>query len=265
MLPFHLPSHAPIWNAAGSLGFAPPHSGPVDCAALGAFVTNPISLAPRTPAHFPRYLDYPGGVLLHTGLPNPGLKRVLRQYAGQWARASIPVIVHLIADSPDNVNRMVLQLEEVEGVAGVELGIPPDASAAQVSELTQAGMGELPLIVRLPPNGLLPTPLPGAVSIGPLRGTLPGIMPGTFVEGRLSGPALFPQVLRTVGGLRELGVPIIAGGGVYHPTQAAALLSIGASAVQLDLRLWRDPWPDQEWESWLVQINVPSKSSSAHH
>ena len=264
MLPFHLSSHSPLWNAAGALGFAPPRSSPVDCTALGAFVTNPISIAPRTPAQLPRYLDYPGGVLLHTGLPNPGLRRVLRQFAGQWARASLPIIVHLIADSPENVNHMIRQLEEVEGVAGIELGIPPDANADQISELTQAGMGELPLLVRLPPNGVLPDPLPGAVSIGPPRGALPGSMPGMFVEGRLYGPALFPQILRAVRGLKELGVPIIAGGGVYHPTQAEALLSAGALAVQLDLRLWRGPWPDQEWESWLAKISVPSKSSSVH-
>jgi dihydroorotate dehydrogenase (NAD+) catalytic subunit len=251
MLSFEASSHSPIWNAAGTLGYAPPRHGPMT-SALGAFVTNPISWGPRTPAQLPRLLNYPGGVVLHTGLPNPGLRQVLRQFSRQWAQASLPVIVHLVAESPENVNRMVRQLEEVEGVAGVELGLPPDARPAQVTELIQAGIGELPLIVRLPLAGVPPSaPLPDVVSLAPPRGTLPGVETGSFLEGRLFGPGLFPQTLRAVRAWKEFGIPIIAGGGVYHPTQAEALLAVGASAVQLDLRLWREPWPDERWESWL--------------
>ena len=41
--------HPPFMNAAGCLGFAPNPRGPVDLGRLGAFVTNPVSLAPRQP------------------------------------------------------------------------------------------------------------------------------------------------------------------------------------------------------------------------
>ena len=48
-----LPLTGPLMNAAGTLGFAPdprqPHSDFLD-----AFVTNPVSLRPRTPANGPR-------------------------------------------------------------------------------------------------------------------------------------------------------------------------------------------------------------------
>ena len=259
---FELPSHSPLWNAAGTLGFAPPRRGTVDVSRFGAFVTNPISLHARTPAQLPRLLHFPGGVLLHTGLPNPGLRSVLRQYASHWARSPIPVIVHLMAESPEDVSQMVRQLEEVEGVAGVELGLPPDVTPAQVVELTQAGSGELPLIVRLPLAWDLPNLPPAAVSFGPPRGALPGNRAGSFVEGRLFGPGLFPQVLHAVREWKHADIPLIAGGGVYHPAQAEALLAAGASAVQLDLLLWRGLWPNQEWENWLV--SAPSKWSLAH-
>ena len=192
MLPFETSSRSSVLNAAGTLGFAPPRRGSLS-SALGAFVTNPISLGPRTPAQLPRLVEYPGGVLLHTGLPNPGLRQVLRQFAGQWARATLPIIVHLIAETPENVSRMVRQLEEVEGVAGIELGMPPDADPVQVTELTQAGMGELPLIVRLPPNGVLPTPLPDAVNFAPPRGTLPESATSSFVEAACLDRDYFPR------------------------------------------------------------------------
>ncbi|NJN44834.1 MAG: hypothetical protein HC806_09040 [Anaerolineae bacterium] len=44
---------------------------------------------------------------------------------------------------------------------------------------------------------------------------------------------------------------VIAGGGVFDPGQAQALKDAGAFAIQLDLRLWREPWPDQAWKEWL--------------
>ncbi len=67
----------PIMNAAGVLGFFPDRHGPIDWGMLGAFITNPISLSPRTPAHGSRFEAYPGGFLLHTGYPNPGLSLVI--------------------------------------------------------------------------------------------------------------------------------------------------------------------------------------------
>lgn len=247
-LPFE--TRSPILNAAGTLGFALPKRSPLNHA-LGAFITNPISWGPRTPAQGARLVGLPGGILLHTGLPNPGFRQVLREFGRAWGRTEIPVIVHLLVESPDDLNRMVRQLEDVEGVAGIELGLPPDADSAYLGEVIEAATGELPLIVRLAPENILPPIFPSAISLAPPRGTLPGSGKGSFVQGRLLGPGLFPLALHAVQAWREVGVPLIAGGGVYHPAQAEAMLAAGASAVQLDLRLWRGPWPDEGWERWL--------------
>jgi dihydroorotate dehydrogenase (NAD+) catalytic subunit len=85
---------------------------------MGAFITNPVSLRPRTPAQGPRLLPFPGGFLLHSGNPNPGLRRVIQLYAGRWARSPLPVVVHLLAESPAEVSEMAERLERVDGVAG---------------------------------------------------------------------------------------------------------------------------------------------------
>lgn len=249
MFPFPT-SSSPLWNAAGTLGFALPKRSPFQ-ALLGVFVTNPISWAPRTPAQGPRLLPYPGGVLLHTGLPNLGFREVVRHYAVQWRRAALPVIVHLLVEGLDDLQRMVRQLEEVEGVVGLELGVPLGAETDYLAEILVAARGELPLILRLSPDAGLPTTLPEAVSLAPARGTLPGAG-SPWVAGRLLGPGMFPQMLHAVRAWREAGVAIIAGGGVYHPSQAEALLAAGASAVQLDLSLWRENWPDEKWGKWLA-------------
>ena len=74
----------PIMNAAGSLGFAPDARNGIDFASFGAFVTNPISLRPRLPTTHPALVEFPGGFLLHTGLPNPGLNGTLKKYSAKY-------------------------------------------------------------------------------------------------------------------------------------------------------------------------------------
>src|SRR5215510_6411956 len=115
----------PMMNAAGTLGFAPDPRAGVDLAAFGAFVTNPLSLRPRRPAAKPELLEYPGGFLLHTGLPNPGFQAGLKRYSAKWSRSDLPIIVHLMADRPEETQNMVRMLETQENVMAVELGFAP--------------------------------------------------------------------------------------------------------------------------------------------
>src|SRR5512141_2867236 len=93
----------PWMNAAGTLGFAPNPRGPVDLSRLGAFITNPVSLRSRSPAENRGLLAFPGGFLLHTGWPNPGLNAALRRWASRWAEASLPVVLHLLVGAQDEL------------------------------------------------------------------------------------------------------------------------------------------------------------------
>jgi dihydroorotate dehydrogenase (NAD+) catalytic subunit len=237
----------PLMNAAGTLGFAPDPHGPVDLARLGAFITNPVSLAPRSPAHTPRCLSYPGGFLLHTGYPNPGLERVMRTFGPRWERSTLPVLVHLLAGDPLEVARMVSRLEELPGITGFEVGLPPEVDALTAVEFARAAAGELPVVLRLPMRRApeLAPALVGAglaaLSLAPPRGALPGPQ-GALARGRLYGPALFPLTLQALHDLEDCGLPVFAAGGVYHPGQVASLLAAGAVAVQLDAVLWREGW-----------------------
>ena len=145
----------PIMNAAGSLGFAPNSRTGISLDSFGAFVTNPFSLRPRLPTSQPAVIEYPGGFLLHTGLPNPGLKAGLKKYAAKWTRSELPVIVHLMADRPEETQNMVRMLEEIENVMAVELGFAPLLANDILMLTLEMCLGEIPLIFSLPVEQVL--------------------------------------------------------------------------------------------------------------
>ncbi|HEY2980012.1 MAG TPA: hypothetical protein VGJ22_02430 [Anaerolineales bacterium] len=242
----------PVMNAAGMLGFAPDLRG-LD--GLGAFVTNPISLRPRLPAVRPALIEYPGGFLLHTGLPNPGLSAVLKRHSARWSRADLPVIVHLMADRPEETARMVRTLEGVEAVLAAELGFAPLLADDILLVTLEMCLGELPLIFCLPPDQVLrlgPRLVEGgaaAISLAAPRGTLLRAADGETTEdservsGRLFGPSLFPQSLDLVCDAVRLNLPVIGAGGLWTKAQTRAMLDAGALAVQADAALWGIDWP----------------------
>jgi dihydroorotate dehydrogenase (NAD+) catalytic subunit len=181
--------------------------------------------------------------LLHTGYPNPGLTAALQRFAPAWSRSSLPVIVHLLAQNPDEVAHMLRRLEGKEGVQGIELSLPPDIEMEAARGLVQAALGEIVLIVRLPMEQALElAPFviaagAAAVSLGPVRGALTDGT-GKVVEGRLYGPSVFPLALQVTRQLARLNLPVIAAGGVYTEQNIRQLLDASAAAVQLDASLW---------------------------
>ncbi len=232
----------PYLNAAGSLGFAADQRAPIPWSELGAFITNPISMRPRKAAATPVLAEFSGGFLLHTGLPNPGFSAVMKRCAGRWQQGPLPVIVHLMADRPEQASRMVQALEGVQNVMAAELGFAPLLASDIIALAVEMCRGELPLIVCLPVEQVLdlaPRMLDlgaAAVSLAAPRGTIS--QAGTLTTGRLFGPSLYPRSLDTVYSAARLGLPIIGAGGVFSPTEADAMLAAGALAVEFDSVLW---------------------------
>jgi dihydroorotate dehydrogenase (NAD+) catalytic subunit len=232
----------PLMNAAGMLGFAPDMRSAVPWDLLGAFVTNPISLRPRTSTLAPAMLEYPGGFLLHTGLPNPGFATVLHHHAKRWKDAPQQIVVHLMADRPEETQGMVRALETVENVRAVELGFAPLLADDIVLLAIEMSRGELPLIACLPAEQVLRVGRlavergASAVSVAAPRGTLN--QDGRTVSGRLYGPSLFPAALDLVYAAAKARIPIIGAGGVVSLAEAEAMIGAGAIGVQMDSRLW---------------------------
>lgn len=233
----------PLINAAGSLGFTPDPRNGIHLVSFGAFVTNPISLRPRLPTAHPALVEFPGGFLLHTGLPNPGLSVTLKKYSAKWNRADLPIIVHLMADRPEETQRMVRELENAENVMAVQLGFAPLLSDDIILMNLEMCLGEVPLIFALSHEQVLALGRQlidggaSAVSIASPRGAMYD-KAGNLVTGRMYGQSLFPRSLDIVRSAMMIGIPIIGAGGVWSDADVESMLKAGAMAVETDAQLW---------------------------
>lgn len=241
---------APVMPAAGTVGFADEYRSIIKLDKLGALVTNPVTLLPRSPANGTRVVPLQGGVLVHSGLPNPGLGKVIREHRAAWGKMNIPVIVHLVATTPDEIEEAMLLLDEEETVAAVELGLHDDSTPDEASVLVRAALAraEKPLLVRVPMLGgdgiaraVANAGADGVVVCAAPRGTARDAG-GRLVSGRIYGPVIKPVVLRMVGLLaRELTIPVIGAGGIHSAQDARDYLEAGARAVQVDSLTWVQP------------------------
>lgn len=262
-----LPIASPVMPAAGTFGYGPEYYHLLDGAAwaskgevfnphdsahhppLGAIVTNPVSLKPRYAAHGPRLAVRGSHILVHTGLPNPGLRKVIRAYRQFWSRQPIPVIVHLVATTPHDVARACDRLSGLPNVMGVELGLDEGTTVQEALTLLEAAQtgGELPVIPRVPFDGVASlTPALAEAGADALTLTAPprGLVriDQAWAKGRFYGPAMLPLLLHHLAHwTSKLSLPIIACGGIMVPEDAQACLDLGATAIQIDAAIWRDP------------------------
>jgi dihydroorotate dehydrogenase (NAD+) catalytic subunit len=242
----------PVMPAAGTMGFANSYRGLIKAEKLGAFVTNPVTLEPWSPASGTRVIPLDGGVLVHTGLPNAGLSRTIKEYSRVWADLSIPVILHLVGTTIEDVRRSLKMTDREEHLAAVELGLDDDISRQDAVRLVQAAVeaAEKPVLVRLPASDAYELAAPVAdagahalVIAAPPRGTARDPRSGKLISGRIYGPLVKPALLRMVGVLaRQIkNVPIIGAGGIHSLQDARDYLEAGAVAVQVDSVTWIQP------------------------
>ncbi len=236
-----------IINAAGMLGFAPDPRKTPSYDLLGAFVTNPISLLPRSPALTRCSIPYLGGVLLHSGFPNPGLAKIIGKYSRQWGISSIPIILHLMVSDDSEMEKILRILEPVEGVTGLELSFEPECEPQKIARLLQVALTEWPVIAQLSIEQirvilpLIPSEELSAVSISPRRGKLSAKVAdgeSQLVSGRLYGDCLYAQALADLEQALHYRIPVIASGGVTTLKQVEQMIQAGAYAVQVDTVLW---------------------------
>ncbi len=240
---------SPVMPAAGIAGYSSERADVIDWSRWGAFVTNRVTARPRLPSGEPVTIDLGAALFVHTGISNPGIVAVIKENQPAWKRVGVPVIVHVASLTPDDVAECVVRLAIIDSVTGVELGVRDEEDEGAIAALVAAAVevGAQPILVRLPLEQAAeyaPTCAEAGadalVIASPPRGTLPH--GGGFVSGRLYGRGTLPLTLRAVREtVDKVNLPIVASGGVHTLEDAQALLAAGASAVQIDTLIWRDP------------------------
>lgn len=249
---YALSLNSPVMTASGVMGFANAYYNIIDISKLGAYVTNPITYAPWSPATGTRVVPIDAGVLLHTGLPNPGLSRTIKEYKAVWRDMDIPVIAHLVATEPDHIEKAVRHIDSEETLMAIELGLDDDISRRDAEHLVKTAkrVAEKPIIVRLPVSdayelayAVSDAGADALVLTAPPRGTARDPRSGRLVSGRIYSPVVKAMVLRLVGVLASQidDIPIIGAGGIHSTQDARDYLEAGAVAVQLDSVTWIKP------------------------
>lgn len=246
---------SPVMPASGTVGYGDAYADMVDFSLLGALVTNPVSLRPRKAARGQRLRIHGNHLVVHTGLPNPGVKRVIQHYKQLWERSPVPVIVHVIATTPTEVLQVTTRLANLTGVVGIELGLADYMKPERAVQMVHAAVeSTLPIIARIPfgrVDDLAIVLAEGGASALTLTAPPRVVLPSEnadagenqrYIRGRMYGQAVFPLLLGTLARwTRKLPVPVIACGGIQNAQEAFACLNLGATAVQLDAVIWRQP------------------------
>ncbi|MEL7235295.1 MAG: hypothetical protein AAGK74_12415, partial [Chloroflexota bacterium] len=239
----------PVMAAAGILGDGSGYRSMINLKKLGALVTNPVSYYPRKPAQGVRTVPLDSGVLVNTGLPNAGVSVTIKHMRNRWEALGIPVILHLIATSTDEVAKAMKIIDTVDVIAGVELGLPDDISAQDAADLTDAAVrrAEKPVIVRLPlydayeiATSVADAGAGALVVAAPPRGVAREPVSGQLVTGQIYSRTTHAMCLRLVTRLlqRVQNVPIIGAGGIHTQQDARDYIEAGTVAVQVDSVTW---------------------------
>lgn len=242
----------PVMNAAGTAGFANTYHNLIDTTKLGAFITNPVTIDPWSPATGTRVVPLDAGVLVHTGLPNTGLSKVIKEYDRVWRDMPVPIIMHIVGRATDHISAMVRRIDRTETIEAVELGLDDDITWQDAEAITLAAtkVAEKPVLVRLPAfsamevaDAVADSGADALVIASPPRGTARDPRSGKLVSGRVYGPLVKPMILRLVGNIarRITDVPIIGAGGIHTSQDARDYIEAGARAVQVDSVTWIQP------------------------
>lgn len=249
---------SPLIAGPGSAGYGRETSKILPVERLGALITTTTTLHHRTGSRQPRLIESPAGLLMSTGLPNPGLRTALQRNARFWERLKTPVILSLAADNPPAFAYAAQTIEEADVVAGLEL--EPDLLAADTDMVRV--VDKLRNVTGLPLLAHVPVGSPRAVAdaiidlaaVGCDAVLLGSPWPGMAIDSAsrkpllaagLLGPAIRPLALRLVYDVCQLlgpeHIPLLGAGGISSPADVAAMLAAGAAAAVLDSVLFVDP------------------------
>jgi dihydroorotate dehydrogenase (NAD+) catalytic subunit len=231
-----------------------------------AFVSKTITREPRQGNPPPRLWETPAGLINSIGLPNRGLEGFIAHDLPRLAELPVPLVVSVMACSPEELADLAARVAQREEVTMVELNVScPNVKTGLVmgAEPAEAGRAvdrvrrvvEKPLILKLTPNAASPAGVARAGEqagadalslINTLRGMAldprtgaPWLGGGT---GGVSGAAIRAVALEQVHSVAgAVAVPVVGMGGIATGRDAADFLRAGATCVAVGTESFRDP------------------------
>lgn len=249
----------PVMTASGTFGYGEEFQDFLSLNELGAIVVKGISYKPRCGNPPPRIVETACGMLNAIGLENVGVERFISEKMPFLQKSGAKTIVNILGDSVDEYCAIVEQLNNVDGIAAIELNIScpnvkkggvafgtDEIMATEVTKSVKSAC-KVPLIVKLSPNVTdiarmaITVQEAGADAVS-LINTLIGMaidiekrqpkLANTF--GGLSGPAIKPVALRMVWQVSQaVDIPVIGIGGISTWQDAIEFILAGATAIQV--------------------------------
>lgn len=281
----------PVMVASGTFGYGEEYSQLMDLSQLGAIVAKSITISPKAGNAPPRIIETPAGMLNAIGLQNVGLKSFILEKMPFLRDIGIPIIVSISGEGVEEYKELSKNLNEVDGVAGLEVniscpnvakgGMAFGSDSSSTFSLVKAirKSTRLPLIVKLSPNVTNIVEIAraaeeaGADALS-LINTLLGMVIDVYtrkpklgnVTGGLSGPAIRPVAVRMVWqAAKAVNLPIIGMGGIMTAVDALEFIIAGANAVSVGTANFVNPLTGLEIISGIKDFMIQNNIQNIKH
>lgn len=258
--------NGPVIGASGTYGYGIAYADMVDLSVLGGVSSKGLTLHPKAGNIGERLWETPSGLMNSIGLQNPGVQHFIDYELPMMKQHDLTVFANLGGGCIEDYETAAAMLNQTnvdfielniscpnvkEG--GIAYGIKAD-SAKQVVSRVKA-VCQKPLVVKLSPNAenivemAIACVQAGADALS-LVNTFQAMeidieaRKPVFENGYagLSGAAIRPIALRMVHQVcKQVEVPVIGLGGIYHGRDAIAFIMAGAHAVQVGTANFSDP------------------------
>lgn len=258
----------PIIPASGCFGFGREFAELYDLSLLGGIAIKSATPAKRFGNPTPRVAETPKGMLNAIGLQNPGVDVIMEKELPWLAQFDTEIIANVAGACEEDYVEVVKKLNDNNVVkayelniscpnvkhGGIGLGTKPEL-AAKVTKMVKE-VATKPVYVKLSPNvtdiveiakAVEVAGADGLVLINTLMGMRLDLRTGkpilANVTGGLSGPAIKPVAIRMVYQVAQaVNIPIIGVGGITCAEDVLEFLYAGASAVEVGMQNFVDPY-----------------------
>lgn len=258
----------PIIPASGCFGFGREFAELYDLSRLGGIAIKSATPKIRFGNPTPRVAETPSGMLNAIGLQNPGVDVIMEKELPWLAQFDTEIIANIAGACEEDYIEVIQKLNQNDVVkvyelniscpnvkhGGIGLGTKPELAAKMTRMAKEAATK--PVYVKLSPNvtdiveiakAVEEAGADGIVMINTLMGMRIDLKSGkpilANVTGGLSGPAIKPVAIRMIYQVAQaVNIPIIGVGGITCAQDVLEFLYAGASAVEVGMQNFVDPY-----------------------